>query len=62
MARTLKTQMKEADRLGCRRVVILGEQELAAGTATVRNMTTGEQTQVGLGDLARALAPPGAGA
>ena len=61
-ARSLKTQMKEADRLGCRQVVILGEQELAAGTATVRDMATGEQRQVGLGDLARTLAPAGAGA
>jgi histidyl-tRNA synthetase len=41
--RTLKTQMKDADHLGVRWVALLGEDELAAGTVTLRDMKTGEQ-------------------
>ncbi|UCH33282.1 MAG: histidine--tRNA ligase [Armatimonadota bacterium] len=54
-ARSLKAQMKEANRVGASRVVILGEDELRSGAATVRDMATGEQTQVALSDLPGAL-------
>ena len=37
-ARRLKVQMKRADKSGARYVVLLGEDELAAGRATVRDM------------------------
>ena len=46
--RSLKAQMKEADRLGSRWVLILGEQELAAGVAALRDMESGEQQGVPL--------------
>jgi histidyl-tRNA synthetase len=46
--RSLKGQMRQADRLGARRVVILGDQ----GSAEVREMESGEQRPL---DLARAL-------
>ena len=49
--RGLKSQLREAGKRGARYVVILGEDELAAGTATVRNMQTGEQVNVKLGGL-----------
>jgi histidyl-tRNA synthetase len=49
--RGLKSQMREADKRGTRWVVILGEDELARGVAAVRDMTTGEQTDVGLEGL-----------
>jgi histidyl-tRNA synthetase len=51
-ARSLKSQMREADRLGVRYVVIVGEAELAAGQAAVRPMAGGEQTVVAHSDLA----------
>jgi len=54
-ARSLKAQMKEANRRGCRQVVILGERELDANAATVRDMTSGEQTEVALDALPGAL-------
>jgi histidyl-tRNA synthetase len=44
--RSLKAQMRHANALGIRRVLILGEDELAKGTVTVRDMTTGEQKTV----------------
>jgi len=44
--RGLRTQMKEADRLGARWAVIIGEDELTAGTVTLRDMVTGDQISV----------------
>jgi len=44
--RSLKTQMKDANRLGARWAVLIGEDELNANTVTLRNMDTGEQTSV----------------
>jgi len=38
-----KGQMKQASRLGARYAVVIGEDELAAGAATVRDMASGEQ-------------------
>ena len=59
--RSLATQMKEANRLGCRRVVILAEQRLKSGAATVRDMTSGEQSEVAVGELAQVIAAGGMG-
>ncbi len=41
--RSLKAQMKRANRTGARRVLILGEDELARNEVTVREMETSEQ-------------------
>jgi histidyl-tRNA synthetase len=48
--RSLKSQMKQADRSGAGFVLILGESELASGTAILRNMRTRAQTDVALDD------------
>jgi histidyl-tRNA synthetase len=42
----LKGQMKKADRLGARYVLILGDKEIGEGTAMLRNMKTKEQSPV----------------
>jgi len=47
-ARSLKSQFKQADRLGARFVVIVGPEELAAGQVTLRNMGTKEETRVAI--------------
>jgi histidyl-tRNA synthetase len=39
-------RMKRADKLGCRVAVILGEEELAQGFVTVKNLASGEQHRV----------------
>jgi histidyl-tRNA synthetase len=44
--RSLKAQMRHADALGIRRVLILGDEELASGSVVVRDMTTGQQESV----------------
>ncbi|MBN2839576.1 MAG: histidine--tRNA ligase [Coriobacteriia bacterium] len=58
-ARSLKSQFKQADRLGARFVLVVGPDELAAGEVTIRDMTTKEEKRVALesaaADLAAAL-------
>ena len=41
-----KQKMSYADKLGVPYVVLLGEDEIAAGVCSVKNMTTGEQVKV----------------
>ncbi len=43
MTRSVKGQMKQANRSGARYAFIVGEQELAEGTVTVRDLMSGEE-------------------
>jgi histidyl-tRNA synthetase len=52
----MKSQMKSADRCGARLAVIVGADEAEAGTCTVRNLSTSEQTVVQQSDLIQHLA------
>ena len=54
-ARSLRAQMKRADRSGARRVLILGDDELARGEVSVREMESGEQVAVARDDVVRRL-------
>jgi len=49
--KSLKAQMRRADKLAARKVVILGGDELARGVAMLRDMSDGSQREVALGDL-----------
>ena len=49
--RGLKAQMKQADRLGARWAVILGEDELKTGRAVVRDLESGDQSEVPIDDV-----------
>jgi len=42
--RSLKAQMKYADKIGARYTMVVGTDELAQGTVQLKNMKTGEQT------------------
>ena len=53
----LKRRMQQANRIGARAAVLLGEDELAKAVATVRDMESGEQREVPIDRLAAALAP-----
>ena len=53
--RSLKAQMKTANKLDARYVVILGEDEISAATATVRDMETGDQQSIAFDQLAKKL-------
>jgi len=49
--RSLKAQMREADREGVEYALILGEKERREGEITVREMATGQEAQVEIGRL-----------
>jgi histidyl-tRNA synthetase len=51
----MKSQMKRADKLGARYVAILGDDELARGAWTVRDMGGSSQESVPLAGLAGRL-------
>jgi histidyl-tRNA synthetase len=60
--RSIKSQMKRADRLKAAFALILGDDELASAVVSVKNMSTGEQARVPRGavvDHCRALASGG---
>jgi histidyl-tRNA synthetase len=49
--KSLKSQLRRADKLGARRVLILGGDELARGIAQLRDMAAGTQEEVPLADI-----------
>jgi histidyl-tRNA synthetase len=53
--RSLKAMMKHAASLNARRVVIVGEREVERGVAVLREMGTGEQTEIPLTNLEDSL-------
>ena len=53
--KSLKSQMKRADRLGAANVLMVGENELNEGTAFLRNMETKEQESIALDSLVENL-------
>ena len=48
--RGLKAQMKYADKLGARYTIVVGEDELASRQAKLKDMQTGETTEIALDD------------
>jgi len=55
-ATKLKKQMKYADDKSIPFVVIIGEHERAVGKATLKNMSTGDQTLLSFADISSNLA------
>jgi len=53
--RGMRAQFKQADRTGASFAAILGEDELARGACTLRNMATGEELLVSVASGAKAL-------
>ncbi len=53
--RSMRAALKRADRDGVRWVVLLGDDELAAGTVTLRDLARGEQTTLPRAELAARL-------
>jgi len=49
--RSLKAQMREAHRLGAKKVIIVGERELEEGVYEVKDMQTGEQVRMPQAEL-----------
>lgn len=55
MNRGMKGQMKEADRSGARWAAIVGDDELAKGQVTLKDLKSGEQESVPMNDLIRVV-------
>lgn len=53
--RKMKAQMKSADRLGAKFVIVIGETELEEGSVHVKEMTTGNQEKIPFHDLVNYL-------
>jgi histidyl-tRNA synthetase len=53
--KSLKAQLRQANNLGARYTVIIGEQEVKTGTVILRDMTTAEQKTVPVNELGRRL-------
>ena len=50
-SKSLKAQLRQANTLGARHAVIIGEQEIKSGTVILRDMTTAQQKTVPLNQL-----------
>lgn len=48
LGKSLKAQMRQAQKSGAASVIIIGDEELAAGVVTLKSMSTGEQESVPL--------------
>lgn len=55
MRGSLRSQLRHADKRGARYAIIIGEDELARGEVTLRDMRTGEQTMVPIGEIGDVL-------
>ncbi|MDD6174380.1 MAG: histidine--tRNA ligase [Firmicutes bacterium] len=53
--RSLKAQMKYADKIGAKFTMVIGDSELEAGAARLKNMATGEQREVRFSELLSSL-------
>lgn len=49
-ARSLKAQMKYADKIGAVYTLVLGDDELQSGKAILKNMKTGQKNEISIGD------------
>ena len=52
VGRSLKAQMKYADKIGAKYTMVLGDDEIAGGKAKVKNMDSGESTEMELAEIA----------
>lgn len=55
MNRSLKSQLREADRLGSRFMVVIGSQELSSGQFRLKNMKTGNEKIIASGEWIQAI-------
>ncbi len=50
MGRSLRAQMKYADKMNAKFTIVIGDNEIADGLADIKNMKTGEKTRIALTD------------
>lgn len=54
-ARSFKSALKRADKMACKAVLIIGDEEAASGTYTLKDLDTGEQSALDEGALSTRL-------
>jgi histidyl-tRNA synthetase len=54
-ARSMRSQLREVDRLGASKAVILGPDEISRRVAKVKDMTSGDEREVGLDKIVEEL-------
>lgn len=55
MSRSLKSQMKYADKIGCQFSIIIGDDEIAKGVCKIRNMRTSLEDEVNIDSICQYL-------
>jgi len=55
LGRSVKAQMKYADKINAARSVVIGDDELEKNEASVRNMRTGESSQIKINDISEII-------
>lgn len=55
MKRSVKAQMKYADKIGAKFSMIIGDNEIEAGKANLKNMETGETKEISFSDIVKEL-------
>ena len=55
MGRSFKAQMKYADKCGARFLAVMGDDELERGAVSLKNMLTGESSEVRFADIPAAV-------
>ena len=55
VGRSVKAQMKYANKLGAAFTVVLGDSELESGIVKLKNMESGEETEIALSDFENAF-------
>jgi histidyl-tRNA synthetase len=53
--KSMKSQLRQADKSGARFALVMGEDELARGTVQVKELATGNQVEVAVGEAAATL-------
>lgn len=51
LERSVKAQMKYANKIGAKNSLVLGDDDISAGKVFIKNMETGEQTEVSLDEI-----------
>lgn len=55
MERSLKAQMKYANKLNAKFAVVIGEEELESKKVKLKNMATGEETEILIDEIEKAI-------
>jgi histidyl-tRNA synthetase len=53
LRRSLKAQLRDANRIGALKAVIIGEEELKNETVQIKDLSSGEQNEIAINELVK---------